>query len=48
MPLTNLKNVNSSLYDGACTEFGAAVYKLEHNSYMTPTSAELVKQAFII
>ena len=29
---TNLKNVNSSLYDSACMEFDAVVYKLEHNT----------------
>jgi hypothetical protein len=48
MPLTNLKNVNSSLYDSTRTEFGATVYKLEHNSYMAATSAKLVKQDLII
>jgi hypothetical protein len=48
MLLTNSKNVNSSLYDSTYTEFGAAVYKLEHNSYMIATSAKLVKQALIL
>jgi len=45
--LTNLK-VNSFLYDSTCMEFGTAVYKLEHNTYVTPTSAKLVKQASIL
>jgi hypothetical protein len=26
-------------------EFGAAVHKSENNTYMTPTSAKMVKQA---